>query len=293
MTRKCETVRKLCRDGHISLYSYLGTAALILLPSVPQIYYGIVPNIWGAVLWGPVLYYALINMIIRFILRKNDYQVAIRASLLGFIQAVSILLILFAPTVWKQFGVYGFFMAFFHYSEFLAIAWSCPRSLSLDSFMLNHSIHYGIAAAASWLEFALEVSLLPEFKSKYYIWLLGVALCIIGEVIRKTAIITAQNSFTHLVQFEKSEEQKLITHGVYAYMRHPSYVGWFWWSIGTQFILMNPICIVIYTIVSWKFFHDRIYIEEATLLNFFRSDYHKYQQKVPTGLPFIAGFILD
>lgn len=65
----------LCSEGRVSLYSFLITAALVLLPSVPQIYYGIVPNAWGAVLWGPLLYYFLVNLIIRFVLRNTDYQV--------------------------------------------------------------------------------------------------------------------------------------------------------------------------------------------------------------------------
>ncbi|KAM7357347.1 isoprenylcysteine carboxylmethyltransferase ste14 [Cochliomyia hominivorax] len=285
--------RKLCKEGRLSLICYLGTITLVLAPSVPQIYFGIVPKVWGAQLWGPVLYFALISMIIRFVLRNTEYQIAIRASFLGFVEAISILLICFAPMVWKQFGVYGFFMAFFHYSEFLAIAWCNPKSLTVDSFILNHSWAYGLAAAASWLEFVLEVYFLPNFKDYYYLWLLGVVLCIFGEVVRKTAMITASNSFTHLVQYEKADDHKLITHGIYAYSRHPSYVGWFWWSIGTQFILMNPFCILAYTAASWKFFHDRIYCEEFTLLNFFRNDYRVYQQNVPTGLPFIKGFILD
>lgn len=91
-------------------------------------------------------------------------------------------------------------MAFFHYSEFLAIAWSNPESLSMDSFILNHSIHYGLAAAASWLEFILEVIFLPSFKGKYAIWTFGIVLCVFGEVLRKTAMITAKKSFTHLVR---------------------------------------------------------------------------------------------
>lgn len=66
----------LCSEGRVSLYCFLATAGLVLLPSVPQIYYGIVPNAWGAVLWGPLLYYVLINLIIRFVLRDTDYQVS-------------------------------------------------------------------------------------------------------------------------------------------------------------------------------------------------------------------------
>lgn len=221
------------------------------------------------------------------------FQIGIRSSFLGLVEALSILLIIFGPTIWKQFGVYGFFMAFFHYSEFLTIAWCNPTSLSIDSFMLYHSIPYVLAAISSWVEFILEVHFLPSFKNYYHIWLLGVIMCILGEIIRKTSMFTASRSFTHLVQYEKNDNHKLVTHGIYAYARHPSYMGWFWWSIGTQIVLLNPICIILYTIVSWKFFHDRIYLEEITLLNFFRSDYHKYQQKVPTGLPFIKGYLLE
>ncbi|CAG2182503.1 unnamed protein product, partial [Oppiella nova] len=93
----------------------------------------------------------------------------------------------------------------------------------------------------------------------------------------------------------------LVTHGIYAFCRHPSYVGWFYWSIGTQvshrfpdtyadIILMNPICCVGYAVMSWIFFRDRIYHEEITLLNFFGDEYLKYKQRVGTGLPFITGY---
>lgn len=95
------------------------------------------------------------------------------------------------------------------------------------------------------------------------------------------------------VQFEHHQGHELVTHGVYSLMRHPSYVGWFWWSIGTQVVLANPVCFVIYSIASWKFFHDRIFMEEITLLNFFGEEYYKYQQRVPTGLPFIRGFKVE
>lgn len=68
--------KKLCKEGKLSLICYTGTITLVLAPSVPQIYYGIVPKIWGAHLWGPVLYFALINMIIRFIFKNAEYQVS-------------------------------------------------------------------------------------------------------------------------------------------------------------------------------------------------------------------------
>jgi protein-S-isoprenylcysteine O-methyltransferase len=47
-------------------------------------------------------------------------------------------------------------------------------------------------------------------------------------------MFTAGSNFNHVVQSEKSDTHTLVTSGVYAWCRHPSYVGWFYWSIGTQ-----------------------------------------------------------
>lgn len=45
---------------------------------------------------------------------------------------------------------------------------------------------------------------------------------------------TARHNFSHLVQDEKQANHELVTYGIYRIWRHPSYVGWFYWSIGTQ-----------------------------------------------------------
>lgn len=45
---------------------------------------------------------------------------------------------------------------------------------------------------------------------------------------------TGCTNFAHIVQTEKDKHHELVTHGVYSLFRHPSYVGWFYWSIGTQ-----------------------------------------------------------
>lgn len=58
-------------------------------------------------------------------------------------------------------------------------------------------------------------------------------------MLRKAAIWTARDNFTHLVQQEKMETHALVTHGVYSWFRHPSYVGWFYWCIGTQVEYIN------------------------------------------------------
>ena len=95
------------------------------------------------------------------------------------------------------------------------------------------------------------------------------------------------------MQSSKREDHELVTSGVFSYVRHPSYVGWFLWSLGTQVVLLNPICFVLYTGVTWTFFNERIYAEEYLLLRFFGNAYSDYQAKVPAGIPFIRGFSFD
>ena len=80
---------------------------------------------------------------------------------------------------------------------------------------------------------------------------------------------------------------------MYGWFRHPSYVGWFYWSVGTQILLCNPVCLVGYTLASWKFFSVRTYNEEQYLIEFFKQEYVDYKKRVWSGLPFIRGFPME
>lgn len=70
-------------------------------------------------------------------------------------------------------------------------------------------------------------------------------------------------------------------------MRHPGYLGWFIWSVATQLLLVNPLCTLAFTYVSWRFFAERILYEEYLLLHFFGERYAQYKRHTPSGLPFI------
>ena len=54
------------------------------------------------------------------------------------------------------FGWYVILMSTFHYMEFLTTALTNPANLSVDSYLLNHSSQYALAAMASWVEYLLE-----------------------------------------------------------------------------------------------------------------------------------------
>lgn len=40
--------------------------------------------------------------------------------------------------------------------------------------------------------------------------------------------------------------------------RHPSYFGFFYWAMGTQIALANPVSTLVFAIVLWRFFNRRI-----------------------------------
>ncbi|CAL4064345.1 unnamed protein product, partial [Meganyctiphanes norvegica] len=235
-------------------------------------------------------YKSVFYLVLLIIICNSDTQIAVRAFFLGMGMGFGIILSIAGPLSYKVLGWYVIFLTFFHYSEYLVTAVCNPKTVSLDSFLLNHSVAYGVAMLASLLEFLLERWLFPDMKQIWVISVLGVIICFIGEGLRKSAIITASTNFNHIVQIDYNDGHQLVTWGIYKYCRHPSYVGWFWWSVGTQVILMNPVCTVGFGLASWTFFRERIYIEEIMLIKFFGGSYVEYQKKVGTGLPFITGF---
>ncbi|KAL3281588.1 hypothetical protein HHI36_004795 [Cryptolaemus montrouzieri] len=234
----------------------------------------------------------LLFILINFIYKGYEFEIAIRSSFLGALFGTGIFIELSAPSHLKIFGIYMCIMSIFHYTEFFTLAIIDPKLVSPNSFVINHSPEYTFAAVFSWIEFFVEAYFYPSLKQYSIISYFGCAICIGGELLRKTAMFNAGSNFNHLVQYEKAKDHVLVTSGVYSWFRHPSYVGWFYWSIGTQITLLNPICIVGYTIASWTFFRQRIFIEESTLLNFFGQQYCDYQNRVGTGIPFVNGYLI-
>uniref|UniRef100_A0A8B9T0J7 Protein-S-isoprenylcysteine O-methyltransferase n=1 Tax=Anas platyrhynchos TaxID=8839 RepID=A0A8B9T0J7_ANAPL len=267
---------RLCREARSSLAAFLLGASVAALPlalgSPPALLAS--PGLRGRL--ALALHVAAVNGALLLLYPRPLYKIAVRAGFLGFAFGCGLLLSA-GRSAWRHFGWYMCSLSLFHYSEYLVTAINNPRSLSLDSFLLNHSFEYNLAALSSWVEFTLEKLLVPEMKQITWLSTVGLLMVIFGDCLRKAAMLT------------KSDTHTLVTSGVYGWFRHPSYVGWFYWSIGTQVLLCNPICVVGYTLASWRFFRERIEEEEITLIHFFGEEYLEYKRKVPSGLPFIKG----
>lgn len=171
----------------------------------------------------------------------------------------------------------------FHTSEVLLVFCIEPEELTPNSALLSPP--YLIAMGCGLAEYLARQKLVPQ----YAIWRLsvgvGMVMIIVGESLRKAAWLTAGTSFTHLIKFRRRSEHELVTNGVYSIVRHPGYLGWMIWAVGTQVLLSNIICSIGFTIVAWRFFRERIEIEESYLISMFGDRYEQYRKSVPTRIP--------
>ena len=113
---------------------------------------------------------------------------------------------------------------------------------------------------------------------------MGLGLVVLGQLVRSSSMARAGKNFNHHVQEVKREGHELVTEGVYAWMRHPSYFGFFHWQIGLQLFMRNPVILCVHTAVLYRFFKERIEMEEFYLVRFFGPAYNKYRENVWSGI---------
>ncbi|KAF1961888.1 prenyl cysteine carboxyl methyltransferas-like protein Ste14 [Byssothecium circinans] len=219
--------------------------------------------------------------------------IAIRAFLLGVVGTacafLTIVLAHYQSRLWRPF----FFvttLSLFHFLEFWITAeFNTPTAL-VSSFLLTNGDRYRQAHTVALVETFFTSLFLPSWQARVnppWVIALGLAMIVVGQAVRSTAMAQAGTNFNHQVQSRKSDGHELVTRGLYAHFRHPSYFGFFWWGIGTQVALGNTISFIAYTAILWYFFKKRITHEEKHLLEFFGEDYKAYRARTRVWIPFI------
>jgi protein-S-isoprenylcysteine O-methyltransferase len=193
---------------------------------------------------------------------------------------------LLGPVATRQLSQLFIALLFFHISEFiLAVIIHGASRVNVNSFLISNQ--YIFAMICGLIEYAIEYTFVPELKMQWWVSNIGLVMVVTGELVRKTGIITARRGFTHDIRMYLRDDHELVTNGIYSYIRHPGYSGFFIWSVGTQVMLCNPLCTIGYALVTWRFFEKRIRYEEFFLRRFFNYQYVEYAQRVPSGIPFI------
>lgn len=153
-------------------------------------------------------------------------------------------------------------LALFHFLEFYTTSrWNTTNAKVSSYLLLSNGMAYNIAHASAMLEIVVTSLFFPRWQAAYstkYTIAAGAFLVILGQIVRSVAMAQAGRSFNHIPQRKKREDHVLVTSGIYSWLRHPSYFGYYWFAVGTQVVVGNKICTLIYAVVLWFFFHERI-----------------------------------
>mmetsp|Transcript_25788 Transcript_25788/g.60462 ORF Transcript_25788/g.60462 Transcript_25788/m.60462 type:complete len:322 (-) Transcript_25788:357-1322(-) len=195
-------------------------------------------------------------------------------------------------------------MCTFHLLEFFITAFFNPTVVASDSFLVNHSKAYTVAAITAGTEFWVRFFFGGDSEGQVAtnltnntLWMtitiLGIFMVISSQILRSCAMMKCGESFNHYIQTLRKENHVLVTDGIYGWFRHPSYIGFYYWSIGTQLVLRNPMSGLLFALAGWKFFSQRIPYEERSLIRLFGDQYYDYISQSYVGIPFIPSIPKD
>jgi protein-S-isoprenylcysteine O-methyltransferase len=266
---------------------------LIIMSSIPQIILGFFYFIiylktnYQLYLLIQILLFLILSIIILIFAsypERNHYLIGLSLSI---IFSFSFSMIFFTNSIYYPLYLYFITLCIYHYTEFFSVLLYHFEKLSCEYFLIDQSLSWIIATFVSFIETILETYYFNKYKKIKIFFIIGLIMTIIGQIFRIGGIYTGKKNFTHKISYKKKSEHKLVTTGFFSISRHPSYFGFFIWSIGIEIMCCNPICTIAFTIILFHFFKDRILTEEQLLIQFFGEEYLEYKNKVGILIPFI------
>lgn len=112
-------------------------------------------------------------------------------------------------------------------------------------------------------------------------WLIGALLIVAGEILRITGVAAAGT----VTRRRSRNVQRLVTYGVFAWMRNPLYVGnlfvWLGFVIGSGVLWFLPIAVALFAIE----YSLIVRYEEGVLESIFGAEYVEYKRRTPRWVP--------
>ena len=181
----------------------------------------------------------------------------------------------------------SFFAALFLFSVFHAYFAIRQRgktdaSKDADSFKLMARIRIVSVVIVIISSFYPVISLPWRRNTDYLIGAVMIAAALILRIysIRKLGVF-----FTNVVMVR--ENQKIVTDGLYKYIRHPSYTGLFLFILGLGVGMGSLIGLVLIAALTFYGFDYRIKVEERVLISSFGSEYGDYMKRTKKLVPFV------
>jgi protein-S-isoprenylcysteine O-methyltransferase Ste14 len=112
---------------------------------------------------------------------------------------------------------------------------------------------------------------------------IGIALIVLGIIVRAIAIATLWRYFTVDVAIASGHE--LIERGMYRFIRHPSYTGSLLSFLGLGIAMRNWISFAVVVIATFLALSYRVRVEEAALIEHFGDRYREYMKRTKRFIP--------
>jgi protein-S-isoprenylcysteine O-methyltransferase Ste14 len=113
--------------------------------------------------------------------------------------------------------------------------------------------------------------------------LVGLLLMLTGTTVRWSAIFTLQRLFT--VNVSILENHQIVQHGLYRYLRHPSYTGLLLRYFGFGLAFANWLSLLLIFLPLFCAVCYRIQVEEQALLRAFGRQYADYASRTRRLIP--------
>jgi len=114
---------------------------------------------------------------------------------------------------------------------------------------------------------------------------IGVALFVIGLLIRVHSLLTLRQYFTYSVA--KVKNHKIIATGLYKFIRHPGYLGQLIIFIGISTSMSNWLSILLMMTPVTLGYLYRIKVEEKFMTDQLGEDYRNYQERTKRIIPML------
>ena len=144
---------------------------------------------------------------------------------------------------------------------------------------------YGLITIGYGLSFSIGATKIGRIYYWNTFFVIGMALFVIGFMIRIHSILTLKQYFTYSVA--KVENHKLIETGLYKFIRHPGYLGQLIIFIGISISISNWLSILLMVIPVAMGYIYRIKVEERFMIEQMGEKYLNYQKRTKSLIPMI------
>jgi protein-S-isoprenylcysteine O-methyltransferase Ste14 len=144
---------------------------------------------------------------------------------------------------------------------------------------------YGLITLGYTLSFSIGATKIGRIYYWNTFFVVGMALFVIGFMIRIHSLLTLKQYFTYSVA--KVENHKIIETGLYKFIRHPGYLGQLFIFIGISTSISNWLSIPAMMIPVTLGYLYRIKVEERFMLEQLGKDYLNYQERTKRLIPII------